>query len=195
MIATIASTHPQVASYLSRLDAALAPLPHAEAKDILREIEAHINDAAANKADEAVIDRVLQKLGPPEKLAQSFGTEALMTQASHSFSPWLLLHTTWQWAKTGAKGFLAFLIALMGYGSGLGLTITVLLKAVAPSRVGLWIGPDLLVFGFAPRTPGVHELLGNAYIPVTTAMAFATVVATTQALRWLIRKRAQWSPY
>jgi hypothetical protein len=185
---TTASVHPQVAAYLSRLDAALATLPHADAKDILREIEAHIIDSLPAGGDDPAVKKILDALGSPESLAQGYGTEALLTRASHSFSPWLLLQTTWRWAKTGIRGFIVFLVGLIGYGMGFGFTITVVLKAIIPSRVGLWVGPQVFSFGYTDQ-PGVHELLGAAYIPVATVLAFGTVVATTQALRWLIRKR------
>ncbi len=35
----------------------------------------------------------------------------------------------------------------------------------------------------------MREVLGQAYIPVMSVLAFAVVVGTMQLLRWLIRKR------
>ena len=92
----------------------------------------------------------------------------------------------------GAKGMLAFFIALLGYGISLGWMVTAMLKPFMPS-VGLWVGGDTFQFGPTPDIPGKHELLGNYYIPIVMALAFATAIVTTQALRWLMRNRT--SPF
>lgn len=189
MTSAIASpTNPLVVAYLARLDAAVGRLPHAEATDLVREIQAHIADKLEGRYDDAEVERVLRGLGSPEQLAATYRMELMFTRASRTFSPWLLLRTTAHWAKVGAKGFVVFALGLIGYTSGLALTVTVLLKPFVP-RVGLWVGPGAFQFGMPPSTFGRHEVLGDWYIPVVTAMAFAIVVGTTQALRWIIRQR------
>lgn len=186
---TVAATDPRIAVYLARLDAAVGRLPHAEACDLVREIQVHISDKLEGHAGDADVERVLAGLGSPEELAEQFRTELLFTRASRTFSPWLLLRTTGRWAKMGSKGLAVFMLALFGYGSGLGLTVTVFLKPFLPRQVGLWVGRGTFDFGMPSNTVGRHELLGHWYIPVTAALAFVIVVGTTQALRWLIRKR------
>jgi hypothetical protein len=178
-----------VVAYLARLDAAVGRLPHAEATDLVREIQAHIADKLEGRYDDAEVERVLRALGSPEELAANYRMELMFTRASRTFAPWVLLRTTAHWAKVGAKGFAVFALALIGYSCGLALTLTVLLKPFIP-RVGLWVGPGAFQFGMPPNTFGRHEVLGDWYIPVVTAMAFVIVIATTQALRWIIRKRA-----
>ena len=42
--ATAPATDPRIAVYLARLDAAVGRLPHAEAFDLVREIQVHISD-------------------------------------------------------------------------------------------------------------------------------------------------------
>ena len=182
------ATNPKIVDYLARLDAAVGSLPHAEARDVVREIQVHIADKLEGHSGDAEVERVLASLGRPEELAQNYRMELLLTRASRSFSPWLLLRTTARWAKVGAKGFAIFLLALLGYAGGLGLTLTVLLKPFIPS-IGLWAGGGGFQFGMPMSKIGRHELLGDWYIPVTTVLAFAIVVGTTQALRWMIRKR------
>jgi hypothetical protein len=187
--ATAPATDPRIAVYLARLDAAVGRLPHAEASDLVREIQVHISDKLEGRSGDSDVERVLAGLGSPEELAEHFRTELLFTRASRTFSPWLLLRTTGRWAKMGSKGLAVFMLALLGYGSGLALTVTVFLKPLLPRQVGLWVGRGAFDFGMPPNTAGRHELLGPWYIPVTAALAFAIVVGTTQALRWLIRKR------
>jgi hypothetical protein len=190
--------HGCIDRYLARFDQGLTGIPTADRDDILLEIRTHILDSITGSDDEAEVQRVLSALGEPDQLAKHYRTEFLLARAGRSFSPWTLLRTSWQWAKTGAKGLAVFLLGLMGYGAGLALTATVLLKPFYGSRVGLWLGNGSLHFGMtnlqALAVPGpsgpARELLGDWYIPVTTALTFAIVVGTTQALRFLMRRKA-----
>ncbi len=186
----------RIETYLKRLDSALTHMPAEEKQDIVYEIRAHVLDSVAAATDrEAAIDRVLRLLGPPEELAQRYKTERLLTRASRSFSPWLLLSTSWRWAKTGAKGTMAFFLALFGYSTAFGLTVTLILKAIMPSRVGMWWGRGDLNIGMVDHPEQMHELLGQWFAPVIAVFAFALAVGTTQALRWLMRKRSQNAAY
>ncbi len=192
---TMPARNVKVVSYVARLNAAVGRLPHAEACDFVREIEAHISDKLEGRVDDAEVEGVLASLGSPEDLAQRYATELMFTRASRTFSPWLLLRTAARWAKAGAKGTAVFLFALCGYAAGFGLTLTVLLKPFIPS-IGLWVGPHTFDFGTASNAPGVHEVLGPYYTPITTLLAFAIVVGTTQALRRMFLKRTAGStPY
>ena len=154
----------------------------------MREIEVHITEKLEGRSDDVAVNRVLSALGSPEDLAASYRAELMMVRASRSFSPWKLLRGAAYWAKAGAKGVAVFLLALFGYVAGLALTITVLMKPFIPS-VGLWVGDGAFQFGPTDITPGKHELLGDLYIPVVTLLAFAIVIGTTQALRWMMAKR------
>jgi uncharacterized membrane protein len=181
----------RIENYLSRLAAAMARTSADDKQDIVREIRAHIVDSVAASTDrQAAVDRVLGLLGAPEQLARRYRTERQLTRASRSFSPWLLLRTCWGWAKLGVKGTLAFLVALLGYATALGLTVAVFLKPFMPSKIGMWIGPEGLVLAGVPAHPRImHELLGKYYVPVMAVVAFAVAIGTTHALRWMIRKR------
>jgi len=182
----------RIETYLKRLDIALAPMLSEEKQDIVYEIRAHILDSVAAATDrDAAIDRVLRLLGPPEELAQRYKTERLLTRASRSFSPWLLLSTSWRWAKTGMKGTITFFLAILGYGTAFGLTVALILKPIMPSRVGMWWGRGDLNVGMVEHPEQMHELLGQWFGPVVAALAFAVAVGTTQGLRWLMRRRAE----
>jgi hypothetical protein len=184
------ATDLRIENYLRRLDASLGRMQPEERQDILCEIRAHMVDSVAASPDREIsIDRVLRLLGTPEELAHRYNTERMLTRASHSFSPWLLLRTTWRWAKLGMKGTIAFFVALIGYGTALALTGVVLLKPFRSSNVGMWWGHDDFIIGAPAHPQGMHELLGQSFIPVMVVSAFVLAVGTTQALRWLIRKR------
>lgn len=184
-------TDERIESYLQRLESALGRLAPLDREEILREIRAHIIDSTAGTADrDGAVDRVLRLLGTPEELAYRYGTECMLTRASRSFSPWLLLRTCWRWARMGIKGTLAFLLALFGYTMALGLTISVILKPLMPSKVGLWIGPEGLNVGVTSHPEMMRELLGNWFVPVIAVAAFLIAVGTTRALQRMIRKRS-----
>jgi hypothetical protein len=178
----------QIETYLARLDEALKGMRREQRDEILKEIRTHILDSLPDNP-QAAIEPVLRALGAPERLAEHYRTEFLLAQASHSFSPWLLLSTAWRWAHTGVRGFVVFLVAALGYGAAVTFLITVLLKPFLPNQVGLWVGRGTLEFGTPGHRAGLHEVLGNSYIPVTMLLAFGAAVGTTHALRWLIRTR------
>lgn len=181
--------------YLARLEHALAGVPPTERSEIVREIRAHILDSVAGASDpQDATDRVLRLLGTPEDLANRYAAESLFTRARYSFSPLLLVHTCWRWAKLGMRGMAAFLLAIIGYSLALGLTISVFAKPFIPG-VGLWLGREGLNVG-VPSHPGMNqELLGQWFVPVIAVCAFAAAIGTTQALRWLIRRQPSSSVY
>ena len=186
----------RIETYLARLTAALRGVAPAQKDEILREIRAHIMDTVAGATDrDGAVDRVLRLLGTPEDLAERYNTECLLTRAGSSFSPWFLLRTCWRWAMLGVKGTLAFLLAIIGYGMAFGLTVSVFLKPFMPSKMGMWWGSGDLVIGYPARAGEMHELLGQWFIPVIAAVAALVAIATTQALRWMIRKRTPQPTY
>lgn len=182
-------TDERIDVYMGRLDDALGKLRPSDREDILREIHTHIVESTSGASDrDAALDRVLRLLGTPEELASRYKAESLLTRASRSFSPLLILRTCWQWAKLGLKGMLAFILAVIGYSMALGFTVAIFLKPLS-SRIGWWSGPE----GFGIIIPNhpeqMHEWLGNYFVPVIAGVAFLTAVGTTQLLRWMMSKR------
>jgi uncharacterized membrane protein len=179
----------RISSYLGSFDAALGQA--LEKNEILREIRAHILDSVADapNRDDATT-RVLRMLGTPQELAARYRMEHLLTHAGRSFSPWLLLQTTWRWAKLGMRGVLAFVVALVGYSIALAMTVAVLLKPFV-SGVGMWVGSEGLNLGMPSHPENMHEVLGKWFVPVIAVCAFAFAIGTTQALRWIIRMRTR----
>lgn len=189
-------TDTRVESYLVRLSTALSAVGPAERDEIVREIRAHILDSVSSATDAAAaLDRVLRLLGGPEELADRYTTERLLTRAGRSFSPWLLLRTSWHWAKLGIAGTITFFVAFIGYGMALALTVAVFLKPFMPSRLGMWLGPKTLNVGVPDHPEAMRELLGHWFVPVIAVAAFAFAVGTTQALRCLITRRSSTAAY
>lgn len=177
-----------IEQYLSRLGSSLQSVPPPEREDIVREIRAHIMDSAGPAPDAAAIQQVLRALGTPEELGERYQTEFVLARASRSFAPWVLMRTAGRWAMISLRGFTAFLIGMVGYSLGIVLYVTALLKPLLP-RIGLWVGRGTVEIGTPGSQAGLHEVLGPYYIPVAFVAGFGAFLGTTQALRWLMRRR------
>ncbi len=172
--------------YLATLRGSLGPLTLAEREEILREIAAHIRDSAEQSG--ASVEGVLERLGPPEKLAAEYRDGLLIRQASHSFSPLVLLRAMLRLAAKGVFGMLVFLCALFGYVTGGAVILTAFVKPFLPTHVGFFWGPNNYGFGLLfPEPAGQRELLGSWYIPVALVFGSLLLVATTWAIRLFLR--------
>ena len=172
----------RVERYLEGLESALKGAPVGEKLDLLNEIRAHILDAVEGGTE---VERVLAGLGTPRELVERYRMEGMLRQASHTFSPWVLLRTAWRWAFTGVRGFFVFLFAMVGYMTAFVMGLCVILRPFN-HNIGLWIGPRTFEIG-TQTDPAAHELLGAAFTPVIAVLAFVIAVATTQGLRRIMR--------
>ena len=183
--------------YLAQLRTHLHSLPHEQVVDIVEEIRSHIRDTAGDGAmTEASISAALSRLGPPSALAASYVTDNLMARAQHNRMPWSILRGVFHWATLSVKGFLVFLVCLIGYGFGGSFFLTALVKPLNP-KAGLWlIDPDTysLVLGMTDRWPQGHELLGWKIIPIGLALGGGTILLTTHFGLWCIRRFRQGRP-
>ncbi len=191
-MATHTDTRSQIERYLLRLRTALGRMPDAEKAEILSDIRNHIEerltDAAVDPGE--IVAETIEALGTPESLAAAFHRERLMARASASGAPSALLHATFQWALTGLRGFLAFLVLLLGYGLGLGFVVCALLKPFMWNQIGLWVDPPAFSLGYLnPAERTGHELLGWWMIPVGYTVGPMLLIGTTRLLQWLLRRR------
>jgi uncharacterized membrane protein len=186
------TTDTQMNDYLARLRAALTGMTLAEREDIVEELRMHIRERCGDP--QTSVEAILAGLGPADELAQQYRTGLLVQKASHSISPVLLLRATLRWATTGVEGFLVFVIALCGYGMGVGFVLLALLKPFFPRNTGLWAGPGEFSFSFRmgatmtnPSSP-VHELLGWWLIPVCLVIGSLSLAGTTKLIQFLLRR-------
>lgn len=180
----------EIDDYLSELRRCLGPVTLAEREEILREIQAHIRDAAEQNSPAPASD-VLARLGPPAELAAQFRDGLLIRRASRSLSPFLLLRGALRIAATGMAGTIVFLAALIGYTLGAGLVVGALLKPFFPSNVGVFVNQsrsvtDGLTSATTVSTP--HEILGIWGIPVFLVLGSLTLLATTMLIRGVLRE-------
>jgi uncharacterized membrane protein len=184
----------QVEQYLSSLQSRLAALDQAQRQEILREIEAHIRDAA--ELPNYSIEKVLQQLGSPADLAADYRDNFVIERASRSFSPVSLLRGTLRAAARGSIGLLAFLLGFVGYLGGLAFIAVAVIKPILPLRTGVWVAngrlKDIGVQMYVPKPP-LHEVAGWWFIPLAVLAGMGLVFATTYAIRAFLRTSARFS--
>lgn len=180
----------QINDYLTQLRTALNGMTVSEREDIVEEIHMHIRERIADPT--ASLDAVLAGLGPARELAQQYRTGVLVQRARTSISPLVILRAALRWATTGVAGFVAFMIAIVGYSTGVAFLLLALLKPFFPAYTGLWVGPGDFGFSFrmgatmtTPASP-VHEVLGWWLIPVCLTLGSLSLVLTTKLLQFLL---------
>ena len=180
----------QINDYLEQLRNALTGMTVSEREDIVEEIHMHIRERIGDPA--ASLDAVLAGLGPAHELAQQYRTGLLVQRAQRSISPLVILRAALGWATTGVAGFMAFVIAMVGYATGVAFLLFALMKPFFPAYTGLWVGPGQFNFSFRmgatmtnPASP-VHEILGWWLIPVCLTAGSLSLVVTTKLLQFLM---------
>jgi uncharacterized membrane protein len=182
------TTEMQIDNYLTTLRLHLGPLTIAEREEIVREIGAHIRDSAEESG--ATVETILARLGPAEKLAAQYRDGLLISQASRSLSPLVLLRATLRLTTKGVSGMLVFFLAIFGYLMGGGLVLTGLIKPIFPANTGVWFTGDQFISSgtlFPAPAPPAHEILGMWYIPIALTLGSLTLLLTTFLIRRSLR--------
>lgn len=183
----------QLDAYITTLRLHLGQLTIAEREEIVREIAAHVRDSVEETG--ATVETILARLGPPLELACQYRDGLLISQASRSISPIVLLRATLHLATRGLSGIAVFFTAIFGYAIGGGLVLCGLLKPVFPSNAGVWVSSGHLVSSgilFPAPAPPAHEVLGMWYIPVVLIAGSLTLLVTTTLIRACLRLSQRW---
>jgi len=183
-----------VERYMTTLRLHLGPLTIGEREEIVREIGAHVRDSAEESG--ATVETVLAHLGPAEALAAQYRDGLLITQASRSFSPLVLLRGARRLATRGVFGILVFFVGLIGYAMGGGLVLTAFIKPILPAHTGVWFDGSghFMSSGvlFPPPGSSAHEVLGMWFIPIALTVGSLTLLFTTWATRAALRVSQSW---
>lgn len=193
------NTESAIERYLTTLRGALKGLPAPDCDEIVSEIGVHLRESVQQPGTN--VETVISHLGPAKELAAQYRDTLLLQRTARAASPWVILNAALRLARRSALGFLCFVVALIGYGTGAAMILSAFAKLIFPKQVGLWIGPDVFSFGFhdpdrfhqggiglllLTGTPA-HEVLGWWYIPVALAIGALFVWATTKLVRKLVR--------
>ena len=178
----------KIDAYLRELRRCLGELPPEEVNDILQEIRGHILERAESSGEltEERIVAILKGLGRPDEIAPLYQADSLMARARTSLSPALVLKGMLRWAMLSVKGFVIFLVGLIGYSLAIGFLFGGIGKIFAPHAVGFWVSPDTFSIG-TNSNPAARDALGWWLVPVGLGLGVGLFVGTTRLLRWSLR--------
>jgi uncharacterized membrane protein len=176
-------------------------LPPAVAADAVREVESHIRDAAAQAGDvpdeHDALERILNRLGPPMKVAQAYSLELVMDEAETTGRVGPVLRSLFQTAATGVAAFFGALGLFVGYSIGFAFVAIAILKPIFPENVGIWMVNGIPVSAgamFPPPPPqrGWELAGGYAIVPIAFGIGLILLVITHRlARRWIGALRAR----
>jgi hypothetical protein len=190
-------TNDPLDGYLARFRAALIGMTLAERHDIVEEIRTHVYERVHEGG--ITVEEALAKLGPAEDLAREYlrgalvrRASALVSRASRTVSPWVILRAAFAWAMAGVHGVGVFVTAAAGYALGCAFLVWGLLNVFFPDAIGLWITTEPeLIAGFRPDdAPQGHPL--PWFQPLVFGIAALILAATTVSARALLRRFKGW---
>jgi uncharacterized membrane protein len=136
-------------------------LSPAGAADAVREVESHIRDAVTEAGDvpdeRAALERILNRLGPPMRVAQAYSLELVMDEAAATGRLTAVLRSLFHGATTGVMAFFAAFGLFVGYAMGTAFIVCAILKPIVPNNVGVWTKPDGTFVSSGVNFPGVRE--------------------------------------
>ena len=179
-------------------------LSPAVAADAVREVESHIRDAvmlAGDVPDEQVaLEGILQRLGPPMRVAQAYSLELVMDEAATTGRLMAVLRSLFHAARTGVTAFFAAFALFVGYSFGAAFIVISLMKPIFPNNVGLWTTPNGMPVSGGVNFPGVRDglVFHTSYwiVPIALLIGFGLLLVThSLARRWIgwFRNRRRWS--
>lgn len=188
-------------AYLLRVEEKLRDMHSAQVSEILAELRSHILDSVGTTATSPnAVQDAIERLGPPDALAEMYLTENLMARAETSRSPWLVMRTLLRLAIKSAWAFGACLVSLIGYLAAIAFFVSAVAKPFYPDHDGLWWDTKshtLVGLGLIWPAPSDRELLGWWMIPLGFFIFVVLFFVTTRFARWNIRRmrRSRRAPF
>ena len=185
----------RIRGYLYMLMSSLRSfLPPDVAKDAVREVESHIRERVEQiegQPDESLaLERVLEDLGSPLKLAQIYAAEMTIEEAVTTGRASAVFRALWHGAGTTIGGFFTALGLLVGYLMGVSLLGIAVLKPLFPENVGLVVVNGMpTALGAVFPLPAGGELVGGYWvIPISILVGLLILVGTHKVARKAIMR-------
>lgn len=184
-----------IEAYLQRLAEGLDSLPASERDECLREMRAHLEEAAA-QSDAATREQreaqAIERFGPAEDIARSMSNEMLIGAASRGFHPVSTARALVHAMVGGASWTLLGVLLSLAYVALLLFGAVAIARLWVPSA-GLWFHPGgtwTLTFG---SVENATEVLGPwlpLYGPVVTVLGWMALNQLVQrVIRLMARRR------
>jgi uncharacterized membrane protein len=180
----------RINGYLFVLERSLKTfLPSDVVRDAVREIESHLRERLASADgspnERAALEKILNDLGPPLRVAQAYSAERIIEEAVTTGRFVSIVRAIWHLAGTTASGFAAGLTLFIGYATGVAFLAVAALKPVFPENVGLWVVSGVPVaLGAQFPAPSDAELRGGYWImPIAAACGLGILVHTHRGAR------------
>ena len=195
----------RIRGYLYVLERSLRSfLSPAVVADAVREVESHIRDAvmlAGDVPDERVtLEGILERLGPPIRVAQAYSLELVMDEAATTGRLMAVLRSLLHAATTGVTAFFAAFGLFVGYSFGVAFIVVAIMKPIFPNNVGLWTRANGMPVSAGVNFPAVRDGLAfhTSYwiVPIALLIGFGLLLLThSLARRWIrwFRNRQRWS--
>ncbi len=164
-------------------------LPREVALEALRELESHIRErveGVESMPNETVaLQRVLDDLGPPLRVARAYSAEMAIDEALATGGLGAVARALWRLAAATVTGFLAALLAFIGYTVGAAFVAVAVLKPIFPQNTGLiTVNGVFRSFGTDfPLPPGAEVHGGYWVIPISLAVGLGILVLTHRGAR------------
>jgi uncharacterized membrane protein len=193
----------RVNGYLFVLERSLKGfLPADVTRDAVREIESHLREriaAADGMPDERrMLERILEELGPPLRVAQAYSAERTIDEAITTGRIVATTRAIWHLAVTTLIGSAVATALFSAYATGVAFIIIGVLKPIFPNNVGLLVVDGVpRSFGAQfPAPPGGTFHGGYWIIPFSIASGVAVLVLAHKAARrylasWRKRRRPE----
>lgn len=180
-------------AYLEELRRNLTGVSGEDALDIVRELQSHIMEKAAEGGEvtRPGIEAILWALGTPRDLAAQYVADNLLTRAASSRSPIVLLQALVRWASLSIAGVFVVLGYILGYLVGASFVICAILKPFHPPTAGLWKLADdsySLRLGFGTVPAFGRELLGWWIVPIGLLAGGGLCLLTSRFAFWCVRQ-------
>lgn len=177
----------RINGYLFLLDKSLRSVLRREiAADAVREVESHIRERVAeteampNERD--ALNRLLDALGPPHRLARAYSTEMAVDEAVATGQLVATARAILALAFHTTEGFFVGLGLLCGYMLSAALLLVAVLKPIFPDNVGVFtVNGEVRGSGFEPYLPPGTVVSHGWWLAL-----FGLVAGST--LLWLTRR-------
>jgi uncharacterized membrane protein len=132
----------RIRGYLFMLDGSLRTFLKREiAADAVREVESHIRErvreTAAVPNERDALNRLLDALGPPHRLARAYSAEMAVDEAVSTGRVWATTRAVLALAAYTTEGFFVGLGILMGYMLAVAALLVCVAKPLFPNHVGI----------------------------------------------------------